>query len=322
MAQFTGGAVDLSSIVQRAQQHGQPQQPAAGGVAPGQAGAATGPTVDVPSIVMHITDDTFEQLMQLSQVVPVVVALGAANCEPCDQLEPLLVSTTRELEGRVLLATVDAEANPGLQQAFQVQQLPTVVAVIAGQAIPMFQGVQPVEQIREVYSQLLTVAAQQGVQGRVSAPDLQAAAPAEPAEPAVNPEHEPALEAIERGDYPAAIAAYEKVLTRFPRDEEAQAALAQVRLIDRLTGVDAATIRDEAAASPDDIDAQMRVADLDLSGGHLEDAFLRLLDLFPEAGPEDRNRLRERLLEMFDVAGQTDPRVTVARAQLTNLLFS
>ncbi|MDA3145990.1 tetratricopeptide repeat protein [Leucobacter sp. UCMA 4100] len=321
MAQFSGGAVDLSGIVNRAQQQSSgagAQQPGAGGAQPG----GQAPVVDVPSIVMQITDDTFEQLMQLSQVVPVVVTLGAPNCEPCDELEPHLVAVTRELEGRVLLATVDAEANPGLQQAFQVQQLPTVVAVIAGQAIPMFQGVQPAEQIREVYAQLLTVAAQQGVTGRVNAPDLNAGAEETAPEPVVNPEHEPALEAIERGDYPAAIEAYEKVLTRAPRDEEAKAALAQVRLLDRLTGVEAGQVRDEAAANPTDIDAQMRVADLDLSGGHLEDAFLRLLELFPAATPEDRNRIRERLLELFEVAGQADPRVTAARARLTNLLFS
>src|SRR5690554_5068660 len=105
---MSGGGVDLSQILAQRQQ-------------PASAQAAGGQVIDVPSIVMDITDETFEQLMQLSQVVPVVVLLGADNCAPCDELEPRLEALTRGLEGRVLLARVNAGENPGLQQAFQVQ---------------------------------------------------------------------------------------------------------------------------------------------------------------------------------------------------------
>ena len=318
---MSGGAVDLSHILARGQAPNgsavQPAQPAATGTPAGQGG---GQVIDVPSIVLQITDDTFEQLMQLSQVVPVVVVLGADNCAPCDEVETQLTALTKGLAGKTLLATVNAQHNPGLAQAFQVQQFPTVVAVISGQAIPMFQGVQPEAQVKELYGQLLTVAAQQGVTGTVSAPDL--GETDEPQEPEVNPEHLPGIEAMERGDYPAAITAYEQVLARAPRDAEAQAALAQARLLNRLSGVSVSDVREQAAASPADIDAQMLVADLDLSGGHIEDAFLRLLDLFRDADSENRNVVRERLLELFEVVGLTDPRVNSARAQLTNLLFS
>ena len=317
---MSGGAVDLSHILAQ----GQSQQVAGSQAAQGNPtpamGQGGGQVVDVPSIVLQITDDTFEQLMQLSRVVPVVVALGADNCAPCDEVDALLTTITKSFAGKTLLATVNAQHNPGLAQAFQVQQFPTVVAVIAGQAIPMFQGVQPEEQVRELFTQLLTVAAQQGVTGSVNAPDL-AEADAAP-EPQVNPEHLPGIEALERGDYPAAIAAYEQVLARAPRDAEAQAALAQAKLLDRLSGVSAGEVRENAAAAPSDLAAQMLVADLDVSGGHIEDAFLRLLDLFRGAQPDDRNILRERLLELFEVVGQADPRVNAARAELTNLLFS
>lgn len=318
---FSGGGVDLSNIVQPAQQQAAiPQnQPAAPAQSVGS--AAPGQVVDVPSIVLTITDDTFEQLMQLSNVVPVVVALGAEECAPCHELEPTLEKITKELGGRVLLAKVDAERNRGLQQAFQVQQLPTVVAVIAGQAIPMFQGLQSEEQIREVFTQLLAVSAQQGVVGTANAPDLDAGTEAEP-EPSVNPEHEAALEALDRGDYAAAVSEYERVLQKFPRDAEAQAALAQVRLLVRLSGANASDIRAKAAAEPHNLEAQFAVADLDVSGGHIEDAFLRLLDIFADADAEDRNLIRERLLELFEVVGHDDSRVKLARANLTNLLFS
>lgn len=315
------GGVDLSSILGQGGSAG--AQP---GAVPGQAahqaqpGTQPGQVVDVPSIVLDITDATFEQLMQLSSVVPVVVLLGGDNCAPCDELEPTLIAVTKSLAGKSLLARVNATQNPGLQQAFQVQQLPTVVAVIAGQAIPMFTGVQPEQQIQDLFAQLLTLAAQNGVTGQVNAPDL-ANTEAAP-EPTVNPEHLPGIEALERGDYEAAISAYEQVLARAPRDAEAQAALAQAKLLHRLSGVQMGEVREQAAAHPEDVQAQLLVADLDISGGHIEDAFLRLLDLFEASDQDDRNIIRERLLELFEVVGQTDPRVTAARAQLTNLLFS
>lgn len=316
------GGVDLSSILGQGGSAATQQQ----GSIPGQSAhqpqpaGQQGQVVDVPSIVLDITDATFEQLMQLSSVVPVVVLLGGDNCAPCDELEPTLVTITKTLGGKTLLARVNVTHNPGLQQAFQVQQLPTVVAVIAGQAIPMFAGVQPEPQIQELFAQLLTLAAQNGVTGQVNAPDLDGS-DATP-EPTVNPEHLPGIEALERGDYPAAIAAYEQVLARAPRDAEAQAALAQAKLLHRLSGVQMAQVREQAAENPTDLQAQMLVADLDLSGGHVEDAFLRLLDLFTAVDQDDRNVIRERLLELFDVVGQADPRVSAARAQLTNLLFS
>jgi len=318
---FSGGGVDLSGIIQSAQQQGVPPQVQAANTPQYSANQTSGQVVDVPSIALNVTDDTFEQLMQLSNVVPVVVALGAEECAPCHELEPVLESVTKELGGRVLLAKVDAERNPGLQQAFQVQQLPTVVAVIAGQAIPMFQGLQPEEQIREVFTQLLAVSAQQGVVGSVNAPDLTPAEEVAP-EPTVNPEHEGALAAIERGDYETAIAEYERVLQKFPRDSEALAALAQVRLISRLNGASMTDVRANAAANPKNIESQFAVADLDVSGGHIEDAFLRLLDVFAAADADERNIIRERLLEYFEIVGHDDPRVKAARSNLTNLLFS
>ena len=74
-------------------------------------------------------------------------------------------------------------------------------------------------------------------------------------------------------------------------------------------------------AGPQDVDAQLDVADLDVSGGHLEDAFGRLLDLFAGASSEDRDRIRARLLEYFEVAGAEDPRVIAARGRLASLLY-
>ena len=76
-----------------------------------------------------------------------------------------------------------------------------------------------------------------------------------------------------------------------------------------------------AAAAPADVEAQLAVADLDVSGGHLEDAFLRLLDLFPTLDQGGKDRVRTRMLDYFEIAGPEDERVAIARRQLTNLLY-
>lgn len=306
-----GGAVDLSQMMTSN------EPPRTQAQATGQENG--GPVIDVPAVVFDLTDATFETAMQLSQSVPVVVDLWAAWCQPCKTLGPVLESVTREFGGRVVLAKVDVDANPGLAQAFNAQSIPTVVAIVQGQAVPLFQGAIPEAQVRDFYGRLLELAAQQGLTGRVNAPDLVA----EPADntPTVNPAHEPAIEAIERGDYPAAIAAYEQVLVNAPRDDEARAALAQVKLLDRLSRGSADEIRAKAAEHPTDLEAQLNVADLDVSGGHVEDAFLRLLDLFAVGDEATRNTIRERLLELFEVVGLEDPRVAAARSKLANLLF-
>ena len=311
-ARFAGGAVDLSHLASRGQN---PQ-----GQAGAQVGAAGGQVVDVPALVFALGDQSFEQAAQLSSVVPVVIAMLAEQDAASAQLAPVLESAVREFDGRLVLAQVEISANPGLAQAFQVQAVPTVVALVAGRPVPLFQGPAAAEQIRDLFTQLLQLGEQQGVTGRVNAPDA-ADAPTGPVEPPVNPAHAEALEALESGDFAAAVHAYEQVLAKAPADHEARAALVQARLLLRLQGASADEIRMAAAAGPGDVDAQLRVADLDLSGGHIEDAFLRLLNLFATAEADDRTRIRERLLELFEVVGQADPRVAAARTRLANLLY-
>lgn len=321
-----GGAIDLSHLAPSAR--GAQAAPGAGGAgpagaAPGAPAGQPGQVVDVPSVVFELTDQSFEQAMQLSGVVPVIVELDQRSRR--GDAESVLAQVTRQSEGRVVLAQVDIDANPGLAQAFQVQTVPATVALIAGRPVPLFQGLPPEDQIRELIAQLSQLAAQQGVVGRVSAPDLGGAGEeGEPgqAEPPVNPAHADALAALERGDYSAAIQAYEQVLLKAPADHEARAALVQVRLLHRLEGVNPDEIRRAAADAPDDVAAQLRVADLDVSGGHVEDAFDRLLELFARSTDEGhRTEIRERLVELFETVGTADPRVGAARSRLASLLY-
>lgn len=301
------GAVDLSSLRNR------PAAPAAG--APATQGQG------VADVVVDATDETFGQVLEISRTVPVVVDLWAEWCGPCKQLSPIIEKVTRELGGRVLLAKVDVDANPQLAQSFRAQSIPMVVALIAGQPVPMFTGVVPEQQVREVFAQLLQVAAQNGVSGTLSVGGDAGQDAPETVEPELPPLHAEAYAAIEAGDYAAAIRAYEKALAENPRDEEASAGLGQVKLLHRVQGLDLQEARAAAAAAPLDVHAQFDVADLDLAGGHVDDAFARLLDLFAQLPSDQRAPVRERLVELFGLIGAADPRVVSARNRLSSLLF-
>lgn len=291
------GAVDLSSLAQKSQSE--------------TGGAQSG------SLIMEITEAEFEQLAQLSAQVPVILDLRSDRAEPSQQLTPVLEELVVEFAGKLVLAKVDIEASPQIAQAFQVQSIPTVVALIGGRPAPLFAGAAPKEQIRDVFEQVLQIAAQQGVTGTVP---TDGASEEEPAEKPLPPLHQEAFDALERGDLASARDAYERAITENPGDDDAKAGLAQVGLLERLQGKTLEEIRDAAAQNPSDVDAQLAVADLDLSGGHVEDAFDRLLTMLPAAG-DDKDRVRERLLELFLVVGNDEPRVLAARRRLMTVLF-
>jgi Thioredoxin domain-containing protein len=310
------GAVDLSALVNRsAQDAARPM----GGASPS-------------GLIFDGTDADFAQFLDLSSTVPVIVDLWAEWCEPCKQLSPVLEKLVREYAGRFVLVRVDVDANPQLTQAFQAQSIPTVAAVIGGRPMALFQGALPEAQVRDVFEQVLQLAAQSGVTGTVApgaeadgrngnGQDVVGEVPSEPEPEPLPPLHQAAYDAIESGDFDTAITAYKTAIAQDPRDALAVAGLAQVSLLSRLQDKDPDALRAAAAADQSDVDAQFAVADLDLSGGHVEDAFVRLLDLFARLGAAERDPVRQRLLELFEVVGSDDPRVSAARARLAALLY-
>ena len=316
------GAVDLSALKNRAAAPAAPGGASSAPAAPGACGApaGAGPVIPLPALSFDATDATFGDVLELSRSVPIIVDLWAEWCQPCKQLTPVLERVVAEYAGRVLLVKIDVDSNPQLSQAFQATSIPTVVALLQGQSVPLFQGAVPEEQVRQVFDQVLQLAAANGVTGTVRVEGADAAADA-PAAPALPPRHAAAFAAIEAGDFALAISEYEAALKENPRDEDARAGLGQVRLLDRVQGLDLQEARTAAAAAPTDPQAQFAVADLDLSGGHVDDAFDRLLELFAASGDDVRPAVKERLLELFGVVGDADPRTLRARRAFANLLF-
>lgn len=317
------GAVDLSSLAgsgrpNTAGQQGPPGQPA--GAAPGGAAAGGDPTV------VEASDATFNQVVSGTMTVPAVLVLWAEQMpESRDHVE-LMGRLARSYGGRFQVVAVELASNPGvmqaitpvLQQAFgQISSLPVVVGLLSGQPYPFYLGPQQEPQVRQVIDKFLEAAVASGVTGRVEV----AAEEEPPDEPELPETHQQALEAIDRGDLDAAAAAYQQAMQDDPADEDARLGLAQVELMRRTLGLDVAAVREAAAGNPSDVAAQIDAADLELVGGHVEDAFARLVDTVRVTSGEDRNAAREHLLSLFEVVGSQDPRVGRARQALMSALF-
>ena len=297
----TRGAVDLTGLGER----GAPAAPSAGA---GQ--RASGPD----EVHVQATDATFQESMTRSVRVPGVLVLVSTRLPESIVFLGTVVETARSFGGRLQVTSVDIDANPGLARALQVQSVPATIGMIQGQLVPMFAGIAPADQIRAVFEEFLGLAVGQGVTGRVAV-----AVSDKPVE--LSEHHEAAFDAIESGDLDGAAAAYERAIAEDPNDQEAKLGLAQGGLMKRTAGVDLAAARAAAAADPDDVEAAITVADLDVLGGHVEDAFARLIDVVKRTSGAERDRARTHLISLFDVVGNHDERVKKGRTALMSALF-
>lgn len=300
------GAVDLSGL-------GAPPTPPAG--------------ADVPAsgAIQDVTPQTFNDLVQRSTEVPVVIDLRSSKSPASTELSKTLQTLAAEYGGKFLLARVDVDAYPQIAQAFQAQGAPTVCAVLKGQPLPLFQGPQPAEQIRAVLDEVLRVAAENGVTGTV---DVGADTPEddaeseEPAEEPLPPHIQAAYDAIEADDLDGAAAAFEQALKENPADAEAKAGLVQVELGQRLSALDASSVLTTAAqAAPGDVDAQLAAADVEAASGRFDAAFERLLGVVRVTAGEDRERARTRLVDLFRIVPEDAPELAKARRDLAIALY-
>lgn len=266
-------------------------------------------------VIIDVTEATFEaDVIAASQAVPVIVDLWASWCGPCKQLSPILEKLAVEYAGRWLLAKVDVDAEQQIAAAFRVQSIPTIVAVIGGQVLPMFQGALPEPQVRQYLDEVLRVAEQAGVTGTVAP-----GAPEDAAQPLEDPRWDQAADAIEAGDWDGAAALYEQLRAVDP--EQAESALAQVALARRTDGVDPQAAIAAADADPGDLEKAKAAADVEVARGDAEAAFDRLLAVVRASAGDAKAAARDALVELFGLVGDADPAVIAARTKLANALF-
>ena len=274
------------------------------------------------NLIIDVTTSSFEaDVITQSMTVPVVVDLWATWCEPCKQLSPILEKLALEYDGRWILAKVDVDAEQQIAAAFQVQSIPTVYVVIGGQVAPMFQGAMPESQVRQVLEAVLAEAEKAGITGRVG-PNADAAAEAGKASEVMQPPSDPRFDAaeaaLESGDWAKAIDAYKEILSVMPGDAIAKIGLLNVNLLQRTDGRDLAADVETMTLETDSV---LRAADSTFLMGEFADAFALLIEHLKNVTGAERDQTRERVLELFEIAGPADPAVVKARIALTNALF-
>lgn len=316
------GAVDLAALAQAREQQKLAQERAEQRVANPEAfAAAAGSIVDVTvaDFQAEVIDRSFE--------VPVVVDLWAASSPGSQQLSPILEKLAQEGAGKWVLAKVNVEAEPSIAQAFQIQAIPTVVALIKGQPVPLFQAPMPEAQIKQIIEELINVAAENGVAGALNPDDADSSkeggdsAGADPQEPADDPGFDAAFEAFEAGDWDAVEAAYKDILTRLPDDPDATAGLTRAALMRRTSGHDQAAALAAADADPSDVAGVVLAADFTLQDGDARGAFARLIATVKVTSGDERKAAREHLVSLFELVGNQDPDVVAARTALANALY-
>ena len=303
------GAVDLSGLKRPAT--GAPQ---------GQAGRAAGGSTGAYSI--EVSEQNFQGIVESSMTAPVVLVVYSPSRLPASaQLADDFDTVAAELDGRILVGRIDVDSQPAIAQALQVQSVPLVLMLLQGRPAPLLQDAPPLEELRTLMSQLVEQLTAQGMTSRHEPVGGAVEPPEDADEDQTDPRYAPAEEALVAGDVDKAVTEYKKLVDANPADTEAALGLSRAKLMQRTQGADLAAARAAAAERPDDVDAQLLVADLDLLGGHVDDAFDRLLDLVRRSSAEDRDRTRLHLIELFAVVGNDDPRVHRGRQNLASALF-
>jgi putative thioredoxin len=305
------GAVDLSGLKR-------PAPSSAQGSAGGDA-AAGGRS----SYAVDVSEQNFQTLLESSVTAPVVLVFYSPSRVPESTTYADEVAAAVEgYDGRFLAGLVDIDASPAIAQSLQIPQVPLLMVILDGRpATQPIPGVLKRDELDTLLNQLAQGLTAQGITARHQPLAAGPAPDGDADSEQVDPRYAAAQQALADDDIDGAVAEYQRLVDANPADIEAAAGLAMAKVLQRTQGVDLNAAREAAAAKPDDIDAQTLVADLDLLGGHVDDAFTRLVDVIRRTAGDDRNRAREHLLGLFTAVGNEDERVLRGRQNLASALF-
>jgi putative thioredoxin len=266
------------------------------------------------SYVMDVDAAGLEALLAQSAKFPVVLELNSPRANAAE-LSTALEELANAAGGAYLLARVNVDAEPQVAAAFGIQAVPAVIAVIAGQLAPLWQGTRSKEDAKTYIDQLLQVASANGITGRAQPVSVDESA-------GPDPRYAAADEALAAGDFDRAVVEFDKLLITTPGDLEARAGRAQAALLARVTKVgDPEAALRAAEARPEDREAQLVAADIELTRGRLAEAFGRVIGIIRDNAGEAREAARLRLLELFETVAPDDPAVLKARRDLMSALF-
>jgi putative thioredoxin len=274
----------------------------------------TGRRVKVPAFAIELNESNLKPVIELSSIVAVVVSFYSQEDSQSVSLTEKLTNLANGAGGKWLLAKVDMSANPKLSEAFGVQSPGTVAVILEGEPRPLFQGDQPESSLVDFIGKLVEVASEQGLNGTLEVDGTGAVE----SEPVLSASEQAALDAMDIGDFAAAVKIYEEELKSTPNNELLIERLAQVKLVERTFNGD---IEKELLVDPTSVASAMRKADFYLAVGQSTEAFDLLLNWFDKADPAERKALASLFIDLFVVVGKSNPAVIQARKLLAAKMF-
>ena len=265
-----------------------------------------------PSSVPEATVENFmTSFVATSKEKPVVLLAYSPRSKASVDLRDLMFSMCEADQQSWAFGAINADTQPQLAQALQIQSVPMALAFVDEQPLALFDRVYPREQIALVIAKLFEVAKERGL--NVEVPEVKEA-PMEPEEVA-------ALSALESGDYSGAAMAYRNWLQRKPDEVMAKIGLAQCELMIRIAGLNPAKTIEEADSHPGDIAPQLMAADIEIAQGLQKRAFERLITFVRNSSGDERKKAKEHLLLLFQLVDPSDPDLIRARTELASALF-
>jgi len=269
----------------------------------------------VESENQSVPEATVENLMTdyvaLSKEKPVVLLAYSTRSKASVDLRDLMAEMAKRDNLTWIFGAINADAQPQLVQALQVQSVPFAIAFIDEQPLALFDKIYPQEQIALVITKLFEVAKERGL--KVDIPEVK--------EIPMEPEEVAALSALEKGDYSGAAMAYQNWLQRKPDEQLAKIGLAQCELMIRIEGLSPELTIKDANSHPDVIEKQLMASDIEIAQGLPKNAFERLITLVRNSAGEDKKRVKEHLLLLFQLVDPSDPELIRARNELASALF-
>lgn len=305
---FVGGALDLSQVKAQAE---------AREAAKNQSASAT-PTGGIAPF-FDVTDANFEnEVVRRSTQVPVIAIIGTQRSPASEQLKADFKELADAAGLKFIAGYIDADTFPQIAQVFGVQQLPTVVAIGAGQPLTNFEGGQPKEALQQWVDALVEqIGPKLKGLDQADMPDQ-----VEEETPAEDPRLAEAESKLNQSDFDGAMAVYDSILAEDPSNTNIKQARNTTMLLKRLDPANRTTDPMEAAQqAPENIDKQFDAADAEIVAGNPEAAFDRLIALVAGNVAGEKAKVRDRLLELFALFDAADPGVLAARTKLASSLY-
>jgi putative thioredoxin len=277
--------------------------------------AADAPAPQPGELSVDLTEANFQtEVLDRSFQVPVLLLVTSSRAQSSDALVATLETIVAEQNGGLVLGKVNADTDMRVAQALQVRAVPAGYAVLSGQLVPGFEGTPSDAELREFVAAIREAAARAGLAATGQGPDGEDSGPPAPPE---DPRFDAAEEALADGNFALARERFQRILDEEPANAAAALGLRESELMERIS----AAGTPPADPAPDDVAGQLAAADVAFAGSDADGALRRLLDLLPRAAAEDRDEVRRRLIDYFELLGPDDPRVGPARREMARALF-